>query len=70
MDIELKTDREILISIQTNQEAICREIKEIKEKQRCDVHREKILTHEKMLWGAVLASIGAVIKSFWPGSGT
>lgn len=31
----------------------------------CDTHAEKIKTLEKITWGALLAAIAAMIKSFW-----
>jgi len=63
---------DLLIKIGTRQEIMIEQIKCIKTdlgKRECQTHREKIKILEKITWGAVLASILAVVKSFWSSLG-
>jgi len=59
---------DLLIRMDTRQGAMEEDLKEIKKvlsKRMCHTHAEKIRTLEKITWGAVMLSIGAVMKSFW-----
>lgn len=33
--------------------------------QNCQTNEEKIRTLEKLTWGAILASVTAVVRTFW-----
>jgi len=65
MTEQTKSDHDLLIEIHTRQDVMIEQIKGIKSQQRCHTHTEKLRTHDKFIWGAVLASLGALIKSFW-----
>jgi len=41
------------------------QIKDLKEKTRCEEHGEKIKTLERIVWGSVIISLSAIVKSFW-----
>jgi len=61
-------DRDLLIRIDTRQEVMGREIGAIKlwlSNVHCQTHAEKLSTLERITWGAVVVSLGAIIKSFW-----
>ena len=63
-----KEYHDLLIRIDTRQESMSLRIEKIEKKldqNQCQAHAERIKTLEKITWGAVLASIAAIIKSFW-----
>jgi hypothetical protein len=35
------------------------------ERRPCNVHAEKIKTLEKIVWGSLMLSLAAMVKSFW-----
>ena len=63
-----KEYHDLLIRLDTRQESIYSRMEKIEQKldrKQCQAHAERIKTLEKITWGAVLASIAAIIKSFW-----
>ncbi len=61
-------DRELLIRLDTRQANMEKTIEAMGKKlegRRCHTHAEKIRTLEKITWAAVLASLAAIVKSFW-----
>ena len=61
-------DRDLLIRIDERQEIMGLAITHMKdwmENAPCKVHNEKVSIIERIVWGSVLVSIGATIKSFW-----
>ena len=63
---------DLLIRIDANQTEVTRRVIRIEEnleKRPCYTHAEKIKTLEKIVWGSVMLSMGAVVKSFWASIG-
>lgn len=59
---------ELLVRLDTRQASIETRLEKIEAKlsdRRCYTHAEKIRTLEKITWGALLAAMIAMIKSFW-----
>jgi len=63
-----KKDHDVLIRIETNQLSIAEDVKSIKDRMAkfpCEVQKEKIKTLEKIVWGTMIASLCALIKTIF-----
>ena len=64
---------DLLIEIKTEQRETNRRLGKVEDKleqRKCHTHAEKLRTHDKMIWGALAASAGAALKSFFFTGGT
>ena len=63
-----KEYHDLLIRLDANFQDIKEDVRDIKGRingLQCQAHTERIKTLEKITWGAVMASIAAVVRSFW-----
>jgi hypothetical protein len=64
--VDKEKDHDILIRIEERQETIKNDVAWIKsEMKELPKQKEKIKTLERVVWGALIASMVAAIKAFW-----